>query len=263
MEKFQIIRPSPLLAPYVKQYWFLKTDDVSQQQRIIPTGSVCLVFHRESNLFSISRNEPQPRAFLSGQSVGYTDLMPTGMVDMISVTFQPHGAKAFFSMPLHEVYDSTVSIHDLGDAGLAELQDRLMYAPDVLSGVELIETYLLKRLRIVKAYNYQRMAHVIRAIGNGQMNVGELARAGCLSYKQFQRIFLEYVGVNPKDFLRIVRFQKALFALQSQPEISLSQLSFECGCYDQPHLVKEFKTFSGYTPREYISVCDPYSDYFS
>lgn len=263
MESFQIIQPSPLLAPYVKQYWFLKTDDVEQPQRIIPNGSVCLVFHRGHHLFSVSANAPQPRAFLSGQTVGYSDLTLTGKVDMISVTFQPHGAKAFFPLPLDELYGATVSIRDMSDAGLTELEDRLMYSADVAECVQLIEGFLLKRLQIVKAYNYQRMSAVIRSINCGEMNIGQLARTACLGYKQFQRVFREYAGANPKDFLRIVRFQRALFILQSRPEINFTQLSAECGCYDQPHLIKEFRIFSGYTPSEYLSVCEPYSDYFS
>lgn len=263
MENFQIIQPSPLLSPYVKQYWFLKTDNVLQQQRIIPNGSICLIFHRGTNLFSISKNEPQPHAFISGQSVGYSDLAQNGIVDMISVTFQPHGAKAFFSLPLNKLYDATVSINEINDIELIELQDRLMYAVDVWSSVQMIETFLIKRLQIVKAYNYQRMSAVIQSINCGQMNIGRLAQTSCLSYKQFQRIFLEYIGLNPKDFLRVIRFQKALFTLQSQPRINLTQLSCACGCYDQPHLIKEFKILSGYTPSEYISICAPYSDYFS
>jgi AraC-like DNA-binding protein len=54
-----------------------------------------------------------------------------------------------------------------------------------------------------------------------------------------------------------------LFVLQFNPHIDLTQLAFECGFYDQSHLIKEFKTFSGYTPAEYLAVCNPYSDYFS
>jgi transcriptional regulator GlxA family with amidase domain len=84
-----------------------------------------------------------------------------------------------------------------------------------------------------------------------------------LSYKQFKRVFAEYTGANPKDWLRTVRFQKALYTLQTQPAISLAQLACECGYYDQPHLIKEFKTFSGYTPVEYSAIYAPCSDYFS
>lgn len=263
MEGFQIIQPSPLLAPYVKQYWFLKADDILPVQRIIPDGSICLVFHRGENMFSTSKNEVQPKSFLSGQSTGYSDLKQIGSVDMISVTFQPHGAKAFFELPVTELFESTISIEDISDPSIRELQSRLMDVPDVLSSVLLIEAFLIKRLRISKAYNYKRMNTVMQSINAGQADIMTLAETSCLSYKQFKRIFSEYVGANPKDFLRIVRFQKALHTMQTNPNINLTQLAFECGYYDQPHLIKEFKAFSGYTPSEYISMCAPYSDYFA
>ncbi len=264
MEEFQIIKPSPLLAPYVKQYWFLKTSDLTQpNQRIIPTGSTSLVFHRASLMLSNSQGGLQPQAFIGGQSVGYTDLVQTGAVDMICVVFHPHGAKAFFSMPISEFHDATIAINDMGDIALRELQDQLLYASNNLQCVGLIETYLYHRLCVSKTHNHQRMAAAVEAVTQGESNIEKLAQICCLSYKQFKRIFAEYVGANPKDFLRIIRFQRALYTLQCQPQISLTQLAYECGFYDQPHLIKEFKVFSGYTPSEYIATCAPYSDYFS
>ena len=264
MEEYQIIHPSPLLAPYVKNYWFLKTDNVTQPvQRIIPTGNVCLIFHKGENMFSLSKGEKQPKAFISGQSTGYSNIQPGGTVDMISVTFQPHGFKAFFSLSVNQLLESTISIEDISDPALTELQSYLMDTPNISSCIQLIEAFLMKRLTIAKAYNFQRMNAVMQSINTGQTNIENLAETSCLGYKQFKRIFSEYIGINPKDFLRIIRFQRALYMLQICPKTSLTQLALECGYYDQPHFIKEFKTFSGYTPSEYVSISTPYSDYFS
>lgn len=95
------------------------------------------------------------------------------------------------------------------------------------------------------------------------IRTAQLADVACLSNKQFGRVFAEYVGATPKEFLRIVRIQRALYTLQCQPGISFAQLAYECGFFDQSHMIKEFKLFSGYTPAEYLAVCAPYSDYFS
>lgn len=78
-----------------------------------------------------------------------------------------------------------------------------------------------------------------------------------------QRIFHEYIGLNPKEFMRVVRFHKALFILQNDPSMNFTRLTYECGYYDQSHLIREFKQFAGYTPREYMAACSPHSDYFS
>ena len=93
--------------------------------------------------------------------------------------------------------------------------------------------------------------------------VKALADISCLSEKQFNRIFSEYIGIAPKDFLRIIRLQRTLSVLQHNPGISFAQLSYECGFTDQSHMIKEFKLFSGYTPKEYLNRYAPISDYFS
>ncbi len=264
MDSFQIIQPSALLAPYVKHYWFLTANTTSQAcERVIPNGLIGLMFHRGERLFSSSDNQWQPRAFISGQGTGYTDLLYSGNIDLICIVFQPVGAKAFFNIPLIELSEQNVAVDDLNDQQLTELRKRLFDVVDIKTCVFLIEQFLFKRLCSLAAHNLKRINAALQAIYGGQHNMDVLAQTACLSYKQFKRVFAEYVGANPKDYLRVVRFQKALYILQTQPETSFTHLAYECGYYDQPHLIKEFKAFSGYTPTEYLAICAPYSDYFS
>lgn len=264
MENFQLIKPSPLLTPYVKHYWFLEIDEItSSPQRVTPIGSVDLIFHRGGRMFSVYENDMQPRAFISGQSREFTDIVPTDRTDMICISFKPQGARAFFSMPMNEFYNQKIDIHLLADKELLEIEKRLNSAGTTGQCVDIIENYLFKKLSIIKEYNHKRIESVIQAVNRGEDNLKNLSDISCLSYKQFQRIFSDHVGANPKDFLRVIRFQRSLFTLQYQPDINLAQLAVENGYYDQSHLIRDFKTFSGYTPTEYMAVCDPYSDYFS
>jgi AraC-like DNA-binding protein len=264
METFRIIQPNPLLTPYIKQYWFLKTTGTDcPVQRIVPAGSINLIFHRGDLLYSISENDYQPRTFLCGQTTGYGDLVQKGAVDMITVVFTPVGAGAFFRMPMSKLNDTVVSIDESEDSELKELSIRMCETFDDEACARLADTFFLKRLSGLKYYNYNRLNAVVCSVNHGVSDVNLLAQTACLSYKQFNRIFSEHVGARPKDFLRIVRFQRALYHMQMQPSTSLTALALECGFYDQSHLIREFKLFSGYTPGEYFSVCAPYSDYFS
>ena len=77
-------------------------------------------------------------------------------------------------------------------------------------------------------------------------SVIELASVACLGKKQFERLFNELVGANPKEYARIVRFQKSLKLLQHCSEV-----------------IREFRRFSGYTPLSLLNVCKPYSDLFN
>jgi AraC-like DNA-binding protein len=264
MDSFQIVQPSALLAPYVKHYWFMTVKtEVRASERVIPTGMMCLMFHRGERLFSTLENEWQPRAFLSGQGVSCTDLSYHGLIDMIAVNFRPAGAKAFFKMPLIELNEQTVDVNTIGDPQLMELEKRLSDTPDRKSCVLMIEDFLYKRIYQLETYNLKRIDATLQSIFAGEQNIDRLAATACLGYKQFKRVFAEYVGANPKDYLRVVRFQKALHTLQVQPDIRHVHLAYDCGYYDQSHLIKEFRQFSGYTPTEYLAVCEPYSDLFS
>ncbi|HJV78520.1 MAG TPA: helix-turn-helix domain-containing protein [Paludibacter sp.] len=263
MDKFQIIQPSRLLAPYVKQYWFLRVDSVAQgSQRAIPSGSMGLVFNRGDRIYSSLEKGFQSRSYLFGQSTVYVD-MHFGKLDMIIVVFQPIGAKAFFRMPMNELNGESVAIGALSDPQIMELEDRLMYTADNQTCVHWIEQFLLKRLYQFEEYNYKRLTSAIRAINYRESNVSALAHEACLSQKQFKRIFTNYVGLNPKEFLQIARFTKTSHTFQTQPKTSLNELAYKCGYYDRSHLIKDFKTFSGYTPTEFLANCDPYSDYKS
>ena len=109
------------------------------------------------------------------------------------------------------------------------------------------------------------MATAVDAINRsaGELSVSRLAETVCLCKKQFQRVFSEHVGATPKEFMRIVRFHKALYTLQNNPATGLATLACECGYYDQAHLTNEFRHLSGYSPGQYLAICAPHSDYFT
>lgn len=263
MEKFRIIQPSAILSPYVRHYWLLESDDIAQAQRVIPSGNVGLLFHRASLM--LRNGQAIPRTSLSGQTVTFADLIPTGNVQMIAVVFHPFGTKAFFDMPINELSELIVPGDDLHIQKLHELEDKILNTADDDTCIQMIELFLTDRLTPFKEYNYNRMKTTIHAINlsGGEMSLTRLAETACLGNKQFQRVFNEHIGTTPKEFLRIVRFHKALFTLQNSPSMRFTTLAHACGYYDQAHMTNEFKLFSGYSPREYIAICAPYSDYFS
>lgn len=263
MEKFQIISPSPTLAPFIKCYWLLESDDTNNSQRIIPSGSASLVFHRGVQM----KNSDGiiARTFLCGQHTTFSDIKPMGLVNMIAVVFHPFGARAFFNLPIYELSGLNVSAEDMSNKALKQLEDKILNTTDDLLCISMIETFLMGELNPFKEYNYKRLVATVDAINvrGCEITVPQLAEIACVSTKQLHRIFDDHIGINPKEFMRIVRFQKALFTLQNEPSISFTKLAYECGYYDQSHLTNEFKLLSGYSPSGYIALCAPYSDYFS
>lgn len=264
MELFKIIQPSALLAPYVKNYWILRIDSMYAGERVIPTGYLQLIFHKGDRMFSSAESGLQPRSFVGGQSMGFSDLISSGKTHMIVAAFHPAGARPFFNIPLDKFFGMNISVDEIEDRGYNDLGEKLQETGDDSACIDLIEKHLISRLYSANVYNLQRIGAAVElAHRQNEINMDLMAGASCLSKKQFNRIFSEYVGVNPKKFLRVVRFQRALHLWQNNLHIELAQLACDCGFYDQSHMIREFKTLSGYTPTEYLAACAPHSDLFS
>ena len=84
-----------------------------------------------------------------------------------------------------------------------------------------------------------------------------------LSARQFERRFGAQVGLSPKAFLRVVRFQEVLRAVGAGSTTDWARLAVELGFYDQPHFVNDFKAFTGYTPTDWNVQDDSLTAFFS
>lgn len=265
MQTFRIVKPAPALSPYLRYYWILRDDAaIPVSERTLPVGCVQLVFHKAKRLLSLQESRLQPQSFICGQSFGFSDVISTGEIEMITVVFQPYAARAFLQIPLHLLSGQNVSTDQVEDRELSDLSRQITDTPDNDRCIRLIEQFFFRRLASCSEYNLKRLSTVLDEINRyPQVTTLHLSDVACLSTKQFGRIFSDYIGTTPKEFLRIVRMQRALYVLQQNPALPFAQVAYECGFSDQSHMIKEFKLFSGYTPVEYLCVCAPVSDYFS
>ncbi|MCC8155642.1 MAG: AraC family transcriptional regulator [Tannerellaceae bacterium] len=263
MNTFEVIYPPVLLAPYVKQYWFLTMENRRQEvQRLVPIGCMALLFHRGNRTHSSLENEYLPHSYWQGIAKEYTDLTFSGAIDLIGIVFQPAAGKLFFSMPPGELRNSYLPLDLLNDPGLRELEHQLQDIPDSFSCIQVIERFLLHRLNRASVRENKRMNTVLHAIHSGKADVERLAALSCLGYKQFKRHFYSTMGINPKEYLQIIRFQKVHRLLQLHTGLTVTQLAYECGYYDKSHLIREVKEHCGFTPTELLKACDPvYSSY--
>lgn len=266
---FRLIKPRVALSAFVRHYWFLEMEageGLGVAQRVVPNGYVELTFHFADKLRKVKTTEElQPNIIISGQKTGFFDVIPTGKTSMLSVQFFPHSAGLFFDIPINELADETIDLREIAGWAADELEDRLCYCDGIDNKVALIEQFLEARLSERNIYDQQRIAHNIALINtfNGQLTVDELAADACLSRKQHERVFKKMVGLSPKQFLKVIRFQYALLAHQQHSNESMTELAYRCGYYDQSHMISDFRELSGITPGQYFNDCEtPYSDYF-
>jgi len=267
---FNLIKPSVLLAPYVKNYWSLSnssSQESCQTQRIVPDGLISLYFYF-SERPQVVAGKPiiEHSVFISGQINQPYDLKVGGSVHLFAITFQPLGAYFLFAKPVHELYNSCVSFSDWLGYSITFLEDKLHEAMTFEQRVEVMETFFIQQMRApILQLPHARMAGSIASIrdNGGHAGVLDLARNACLSPKHYQRLFTEGIGITPKGYMRIIRFQQALFLRQNNSATDLTTLAHLCNYYDQAHMIHDFKKLTGLTPGKFFSECTPYSDYFN
>ncbi len=268
-EAFKFYKPCKELQPYVRYYWVFKSNQ-PLNTLTFPIGCPQIIFHKQTPLYIPELRTVQSEFTVSGQVNYPSHLYADGNVEMIVVVFQPYTLKAFLNLPISLLHNQEVSGYDLENKNLKQLAAQIFNCEDTNLCINLIEQWLLLQIAAdvlvsKTAYNINRITAAIkRLFAMPAISVTELASVACLSKKQFERLFNEMVGANPKEYARVVRFQKSLKLLQHRLEdTNQAQLAYQCGYADQSHFIREFKQFSGYTPLALLNVCKPYSDLFN
>ena len=267
-EDFRFYKPCKELRPYVRYYWVFKSNQ-PLNTLTFPIGCPQIIFHKQTPLYIPELGISQSEFTVSGQVNYHSHLYANGNVEMIVVVFQPYTLKAFLNLPISLLHNQEVSGYDLENKHLKRLATQIFDCENASLCISAIEQWLLSQiagaLTLKTEYNIKRITAVIRQLLiMPETSVKELTSIACLSKKQFERLFNELVGANPKEYARIVRFQKSLKLLQHYSEdANQAQLAYQCGYADQSHFIREFRRFSGYTPLSLLNVCKPYSDLFN
>jgi len=242
------IQPSPALATFIECYWILDgilSADEQQPERVLPDGCMELIFHRGE---PFRRDETrQPHAFVVGQMLEPIVLIPSRKVNVLGVRFQPGGAYPFFDFPLHQMRSrfETIDIA-LGSSG-RELEDQVLNAHSTIEAIGCIERMLLSCLRSARL-SYGRAHALARTLldSHGKISVRSLADRAGISTRQLEREFNSTVGLSPKALAQVFRFQKVFQAMEDNNK--WVDVAFECGYYDQAHLIADFRRFAGTSP---------------
>ncbi len=252
------IEPIKILSKYIKNYLIVETNnsvDYLPKERVYPCGYATMVFHYGSPSKFQKKNSSkyiEPNLVICGQQTNYYDLSLSGKTGMILIVFRPHGVKSFFNFPITELLNENLSLQELANNEAAELEDRLFNSLNNKQRIIHLENFLIKRL--IHSNEFERVEHALKLIENskGRIKAQDIAYDVCLGIKQFERTFSKYVGVNPKKFASIVRFQNVIQMKRKHKNSSMFQLAIDNGYYDQSHFIHDFKSLTGLTPRVFF-----------
>lgn len=245
----------PALAPYVKCIWSLESDAAipdAGRERILPDGCVELVFHFRDTFrthFAGGAAALQPASFVVGQMTRFLEIEPTGRAGFVAVRFHARGAYLFFRRPLREVAAGVVDLADAWGGRAKEWTERIALAGGMPERLRIVEQALLSLLRAAGGQDptVDRALHLIDA-RRGLVRVDALAGEIGVSVRHLGRQFRRAVGVGPKEYARVKRFQRALELLTGPAPRSLTEVALDSGFYDQPHFNHEFRELAGMSP---------------
>ena len=256
-------QPCAALAPYIEELWYCDGHRaLNGNERVLPNGRFQLAFSLADCVISALSDPTGDGAaiapsLLLGIRSRYSIMDTAKVRAAMRVVFRPGGVHTFLGMPADMFHNKNVPL-DLVWGPMAEtLRDQLRSAKDVASKFQILEAALLGRINQHSRLN-AAVRFALREFARRPEvpMVQELAHEAGLSRRRFAQLFREQIGLTPKLYCRLQRFQNLLKQIASGASVDWAQLALEAGYCDQAHLAHEFRDFSGISPSAYLAGCN-------
>jgi AraC-like DNA-binding protein len=255
-------RPAPPLSDFVDLIWLYQGCEGRPhvKERILPTGTVGMVINlQEDETRTYDREDTglvhrTGGATVTGARSEFIVIDTAEQQWVMGVEFKPGGAAPFLRRPASELQDTQVPLDALWGAPGRTLRERLLEAPSSEARLGVLERALLE----AAARNLERHPAVRFAVREFLQvphvrTVADVTGQLGWSPRRFIQTFSEQVGLTPKLFCRVRRFQAALRLLQGQGRIDWTETALSCGYFDQAHFNRDFRAFSGLNPSAYAA----------
>ena len=245
--------PGPPLADHVQLLWHVSGRANYLRDRRLPTGNAHLLFNLGAAPTLFARDpggtaRSFPTCWLAGQSESFIETGSHGETVLLGAQFHSHGAYRLMRLAQYELSDQVIELEALLGDRVLGLRQRLLDASSPHSRFALLEHWLLHLLETGAAV-HPAIVEASRTIAatHGRIALHALSRHTGLSREHLIRRFREQVGLTPKAYANIVRFNRAL-ELARGPKATWAEIALDCGYYDQAHLARDFRRFAGRTP---------------
>jgi AraC-like DNA-binding protein len=260
--QFFIHIPLPPLSNFVELFWFYDgyPPGPHKKERLMPDGSIELVINLkqdEARIYdreNLDKYARLPGAVLCGPHSSFFVIDTAQQASVIGVHFKPGGAFPFFKMPAGELHNLHVALVDLWGHQAGLLRERLLEAHTPQTKFRVLEECLLaeafkpleRHPAVDCALGLFRNIHTAPAIAELADHIG-------ISSRRFIQLFANEVGLTPKLFARVRRFQQVLQTIRTGAKFSGADIAASCGYFDQAHFIHDFKEFSGINPTTYLA----------
>ncbi len=256
---YQTFEPHPDLAPLISCYWTLEVpaEMAAEKQRIVPDGTIEMAFILGDDIKRFTSESDfllQPRAMVLGQTIAPFFIQPTGYVNTFAIRFYPHGFANFVTVPLRSLANTETPMADLfGESTANALEQKIIAASGTQQRIDIIEQFLLDKLKDSTVID-GIVSSTIEAllVTNGNTSIRQILKEDVSKRRQLERKFAQQIGISPKQMGKVIRLQSALKMLLSEDTNKLTNIAYESDYYDQAHFIKDFKEFTGISPKEFL-----------
>lgn len=227
-------------------------------ERVVPTGHVFLIFELdgiERQTFENSSLKPintYTNAWISGIHKNHISISAHEDSEMFVIQFKSFGAYPFLQKSIHEFCDKIIGAENVFGEGVLELREALINARAATEKFAKAERWLNQ----LYSHTHNPPAEIVEAVEELHIHptktIKELVSGYSKTQKHLIAQFKKYVGVTPKYYQRIIRFNEILRQMHQSQSIDWAQIALQFDYTDQSHFIKEFKHFSGFNPEKFI-----------
>lgn len=261
--KFKKYPPSKKFEHLIAYFWTLKSSESdvnSEMYRFVPDGYVDWVFHKgnpwQLNLPDSINQSNTGNFHVFGQLKTYLNLsLPKDNLDMFAVKFHPWVVNKIWNIDMHYLTNSCMDLESLEIPFVNDLQDKICHAKTVFVCINLIEDYLSTHTQCTIDLSLKQIFEQLHNDTN-HLNLSSLG----IGIRRLEQRFKNEIGITPKLLYRTHRINSVIDKMKTNSEESLTQLALAHNYYDQSHLIRDFKQFTGYSPTKFLKSIDPNGD---
>lgn len=254
--RFEQIQPPEHLRRHVRYFWIMEpgvAGDPPASFKTIVDGCPGLIFQPKDKGILFQNEKQLPDTFLYGQATTYAELRVQGTFCITGAYLYPHALQSIFGLNAEVLTDSCTALDTNLHRCTDELSEQLSEALTAEERIRIFSTYLYERIckseRTAEDAMEYAWVQIVRSKGSVAMK--DLHETLQLSERSFERRFKQHVGLSPKLFARICRFQSSLGQLRQGQYDKLSDIAYEHEYSDQSHFIRSFKEFAGVSPFQY------------
>jgi AraC-like DNA-binding protein len=256
--------PGPQLRSWVRSLWYCRAPQVSsRRERVLPNGCIQIIINLSRNfLTDCGENGGMtlrlPRSIVVGARARY-DIVDTGdMEELAGIVVQPGGFAGLFRERADLFFERSIGLEEVW--ACPSLRERLCETPSPAEKLRTLEVLLTGRLH-QGARRPELVDQAMHLFREKSLRVAECAKSVGVSERRLSQVFRENVGIAPKMWCRIGRFQAAVQTLHKGVDTPWAELALACGYYDQSHFANDFRAFSGVDPTTYSTHRGPWQNH--